>query len=374
VDLDSRIRDADPAKELDFDAVATAAAREAHRRAIAREHPRRGYILGVSGALLAALAAVLVWLVIPGGPAVTPSSAAAAALESAARATQNAPTLKLGAGQYLYSEVNTLAGSYYTFGNGGPDQRAYVEQQQTIQIWEAADGSEREVWTYDTPQTFATPAGSRAWADAGEPQITPPSNTPTGQEVEYGGPGVLTPPDDLSRLPDDPAALTALIDANETGLSEITSDPTVPVSAAYTFSTAARILATPAFGSSPALRAALYEVLAAVPGVELRGTAIDNSGGRGIEIAGPLGGDGYSQAGGDAGVRDEVIIDPTNGTVLELAQVLADPALETARFVKYIGDTRGQLLDWTDYIASAVVDSPSATTVSPPANGPIKHK
>jgi hypothetical protein len=73
-------------------------------------------------------------------------------------------------------------------------------------------------------------------------------------------------------------------------------------------------------------------------------------------------------------VRDEVIIDPTNGTVLELAQVLADPALESARFVKYIGDTRGQLLDWTDYIASAVVDSPSATTVSPPANGPIKHK
>lgn len=374
MDLDRRIRDADPAKELHFDAVGTAAAREAHRRAIAGEHHRPGFILGVSGSFVAAIAAVLAWLAIPGGPAVTPSSAVAAALENAARATQNAPTLKLGAGQYLYSEVNTLAGGYYTFGDGGPDQRAYVEQPQTIQTWEAADGSEREVWTYDGPQTFATPAGSRAWAVAGEPLITPPSNTPTGQEVEYGGPGVLAPPDDLSRLPTDPPALTALIDANETGLSEVTSDPTVAVSAAYTFSTAARILATPAFGSSPALRAALYHVLAAVPGVELRGTAIDNSGRRGIEIAGPLGGDGYSQAGGDAGVRDEVIIDPTDGTVLELAQVLADPALESARFEKYIGDTPGQLLDWTDYIASAVVDSPSATTARPPTNGPIKRK
>jgi hypothetical protein len=39
--------------------------------------------------------------------------------------------------------------------------------------------------------------------------------------------------------------------------------------------------------SDPALRAALYAVIANVPGIQLLGSAIDHSGRRGTEIAGP---------------------------------------------------------------------------------------
>ena len=319
-------------------------------------------VVGVSGVLVGATGAVVATLLlISGGAAVTPTSAAAAVLERAGRATPDGPAPKLGPGQYFYSEIGTLAGGYYVFGNGDPAERAYITQQQTIQTWEAADGSDREVWTYDGPQQFATHASSVGWGLAGEPQITPPSNTPSGQEVEYGTAGVLAPPDDLSRLPTDPAALTQLIDAGRTGLNEITSDPRVPVTGAYTFATAARVLATPAFGSSPALRAALYQVIADVPGIVLLGSATDHFGRSGTEIAGPLGGDGYGQPGGDGGVRDEVIIDPADGAVLEFGQVIAKPSLESAQFQKYVGDTAGQQLTWTDYLASGVVDSPSAT-------------
>lgn len=365
MDLDTRIRNADPASDLRIPAADLAAARSARHRMVGDD--RRGrYLASASGAFAAAAAVLLAILVIPGGPGVTPTSAGAAALERAGQAAQNGPTLKLAAGQYLYSEVFTLTGGYYVFGAGNPAERAYIVQPETIQTWEAPDGSDREVWTYDGGQQFATNASWASWLRAGQPPIAPPSNTPSGQEVEYGGPGVLAPPDDLSRLPTDPAALAQLIDSNETGLNEVTSDPTVPVSPAYTFSTAARILATPAFGSSPALRTALYQVMADVPGIELLGRATDQSGRTGTEIAGPLGGNGYGQPGGDAGVRDEVIVDSADGAVLEFGQVIAEPSLESAEFRKFVGNSPGQLLDWTDYLASGVVDSPSASQPDQP--------
>jgi hypothetical protein len=287
-------------------------------------------------------------------------------LEHAAQATPNDPALTLGTAQYFYSEVKTNAGGYYTFGYGGFGERAYVTQEQTVQIWEAADGSDRQVVTYDGPQVFATAASMEAWDVAGRPIITPPENmpyspsAPLGQEEEFGGAGVLAAPDDLSRLPADPATLEQLINTDETGLGEITSDPNLPADAAYTFSTAAKILAAPGFDSSPALRTALYQVMATVPGIALLGPATDQTGRSGIEIAGPLGGDGYGNS-GDAGVRDEVIIDPANSAVLEVGQIIAEPWLESAEFKRYVGDTRGELFNWTDYIASGVVDSPAAT-------------
>jgi hypothetical protein len=314
-------------------------------------------------------------VVIAGSLPVTPTSAAATFLAKAARHTANEPTITLANGQYYYSAFRTNAGGYYTFGYGGYGERAYVTQEQTVQVWEAADGSDREVVTYDGPQLFATPASAEAWDVAGRPSIVPPTNlpysasAPLGQEEVFGGPGVLPLPDDLSRLPTDPAGLEQRINNDETGLAEVTSDPTLPVSPAYTFSTAARILAAPSFDSSPALRTSLYQVMASVPGIALLGPANDQLGRSGIEIAGPLGGDGYGVAGGDPGVRDEVIIDPTDGAVLEMGQIIADPSLESPTFRRYVGDTPGQLFNWTDYIASGVVHSPSGTPPSQPGQG-----
>jgi hypothetical protein len=376
MDLEAQIRAADPARDLAIPPTGPAGARRAQRRAARSRYRGRRLVLGASATAAAAVALSI--FVIAGSLPVAPTSAAAAVLAKAGRDAANEPTITLANGQYFYSAVRTNAGGYYTFGYGGYGERAYVTQEQTVQVWEAADGSDREVVTYDGPQLFATPASAEAWDVAGRPSIVPPTNlpysssAPLGQEEVFGGPGVLPPPDDLSRLPADPASLEQLINSDETGLGEVTSDPTVPVSPAYTFSTAARILAAPSFDSSPALRTALYQVMASVPGIALLGPATDQLGRSGIEIAGPFGGDGYGAAGGDLGVRDELIIDPTDGAVLEMGQIIADPSLESPTFRRYVGDTPGQLFNWTDYLASGVVDSPSATPPSEPEDGAMK--
>jgi hypothetical protein len=303
-------------------------------------------------------------------PAVNPPSAVAAVFDRAGRDAARAPTVVLGHGDYLYNEVRALVGGYYLFGNGNPAERSYIAQIQRIQTWEAADGSDRKVVTYDGPLTFPTAASRVGYVTAGEPQIAFPTNRPysasepLGQYEEFGGPGVLAVPDDVSRLPTDPTALAKLINSDETDLNEVTSDPRLPVSPAYTFATAAKIVATPALGFSSALRTALYKLLASVPGTRSLGRRLDQSGRTGTEIVGPLGGDGYSRPGGANGVREELIIDRADGAVLERGQTIADPSRDPVEFTKYVGDARGDLFEWTDYLASGVVDAPSATLVS----------
>jgi hypothetical protein len=364
VDLDARIRNADPAGGVRLPVADPAGA----RRAMAGPRRRRRVLLRASGlSLAAASTAALAIATLSGGAAVIAPSAAAAALERAGQARLGGQPLQLTPGEYFYSEVRTAGGSYDTFGDGNPAERAYITQFQVIQTWRSADGFDRQIVTYGGPQVFATPASRHAWVLAGEPPIAPPTNVPyspsfpLGQNEVFGGPGVLPAPDDLSRLPTDPAALASVINANQTGLREINSDPTFPVSPAYTFDTAARILATPAFGSSAALRSALYHVMASVPGTKLLGRATDHSGRRGMAIAGPLGGDGYGQPGGGDGVRDKLIINPSNGAVLEIGAIIASPSLASPEFKRYVGDTPDDLFNWTDYLASGIVASPVAT-------------
>jgi len=377
MDLDTRIRNADPARGLVVVAVEPGTARRAHRRVLARaRHGRRRLVVPAAAALLLAAPAAALAAAALRGETAKPTSAAAVVLARAGRAASAMATVKLGPGEYFYNEVRTLAGGYYAVGNGGRAQGAYVVQPETVQTWGSDEGSDYQVVTYDGPQTLLT-HGARGWVLGGSSALAPPAGTlysrsaPWGQTVEYDAPGMLLAvPDDLSRLPRSPAALTQLIDTNNTGLNEVVTDPTLPASPAYTFSTAAQILAAPAFGSSAALRIALCEVMASAPGIELLGPATDESGRHGIAIAGPLGGNGYSPFGGDRGVREEVIIDPADGAVLQLAQVIADPKLESGDFRTVIGHAAGKVFDWTDYLASGIVHSPSATLPAQPATTP----
>jgi hypothetical protein len=331
---------------------------------------RRGYswryVVPAGGVVVVAgAAAAIAFVALPGGAAITPTSAVGAVLNRAAAAAQAAPPTTLGSGQYLYSDVHELAGACWFWGSDDPAKSACTDQQQTVQTWVAADGSARRLTTYDGPQQFVTPANRAGWVLAGEPSIAPETNTPSGQYDDQSGPGSFPAPDDLSQLPTDPTELTQLIDSGKTGLLQADFDPHVPSTPASTFISAAEILATPALGSDPALRAALYQVMADVPGIELLGSATDQSGRTGTEIAGPLGdplGDpaGWSR-GGDA-VRNEVIIDPSDGDVLEINQVIVNPSAETSDFARQFGDTAGELLNWTDYLAAGVVNSTSSTT------------
>jgi hypothetical protein len=365
VDLDARIRDADPAGGLTVAPVSSIAARRTRRRALVRSARWRPYAL--SGGAIAAVIAAALTITGPSGEAPpAPLSPASAVLVRAGQESPGNSTQALTPdGQYFYSETKSLVGAYYRLGQGTPGTLAYVAQPQTAQTWVDYDGSGRSVVTYDGPQIFMT-AGRHGWVReaasraARSAEASRTASTRYGQTVEYG-PGLLATVDDLSGLPTDPASLKEIIDTNNTLLGEIVSDPKRPVSPAYTFSTAARILATPALGSSAALRAALCQIMASVPGIELLGAATDKSGRRGIAIVGPVGGDGYSLPGDESGLRDEVIINPSSGAVLQLAQVIADPSLESPEFRKVIGDSAGQVFDWTDYLASGTVASASAT-------------
>jgi hypothetical protein len=359
--LDTLIRDADPARDLAIPTVDPAAARRAYHRASGSEHRGRRYVVPATGALGAACAVAVVAVVaIPGGPAVAPPSAAAAVLDRAALAAADNPTITLDPGEYLYSDISTLAGNYFQWGS--PAESAYTTQPEIVQTWVAANGADRRLTTYDGAQQFTTAAGRQAWIAAGSPSIAPDTNTPSGQYDSQDGPGGFSAPDDLSQLPTDPTALKQLIDTGKTGLNEVAFPSGAPLTSAYTFATAAEILATPALNSSAAMRTALYEVMAETPGIQLLGTVSDHSGRSGTEIAGPLGGGvGSDVPYGANGVRVEVIIDPSNGHVLEISEVNADPSLDNAQTLSDYGDTAGQVLTWTDYLAAGVVTSTSAT-------------
>jgi hypothetical protein len=118
-------------------------------------------------------------------------------------------------------------------------------------------------------------------------------------------------------------------------------------STAATFQMAVALLGTPETGMTPALRSALYRVIASLHGVEFLGKQTDRSGRRGIGIASPV----Y------AGLRMEVILDPTTGNLLQVEHVVVDPAKEPATARTYFGAIVGQALMWTDYLSSGVVDS-----------------
>jgi hypothetical protein len=366
MDLDTLIREADPANNATTPDPDSASARRACERLITGERRRRRQrARGAAVLASAGVAAGVFVLVIPGNSPVTVAPAAAAVLTRAGIAAQGNPSLTLGPGQYLYSEIRTLAASYWQWGN--PNMGAWTVQPETVQTWVAANGSDRRLTTYDGPEQFATSTSQANWIASGKPDISSLTNTPNGAYDTHDGPGGFAPPDDLSQLPTDPAALTQLIETGKTGLVEAEAPRTVPQTSAYTFATAATILATPALNSSPALRSALYSVMADTPGIVLVGSATDHSGRTGTEIAGPLGGGiGTGVPYGADGARVEVIIDPSTGEVLETSEVNVDPALDNGQLKTDF--TAGQVLTWTDYLGSGVVGSTAAAptgTASP---------
>jgi len=321
-------------------------------------------ILGAAAALIS----VIVAQVVPGTSG-GPSSAAAAVLTQAATAAGNQPPVVLGPGRYLYSEVRTLQSVTWALGNNKPSWQFDTTQDETLQTWEAADGSGRELVTYNGPPQFTTPASREGWVLSGEPSIASTTNTPTGQmdtpliaakpvgadvPMVEGTPGE-TPPD-VSSLPTDPNALRQVIQTGGSGIPPSVAaniaDPSTP---AGTFGTAAEILETPATGISPALRSALFQVMASVSGVQLLGQATDRVGRSGTEIASPI--SGY-------GLRYEIIIDRSTGQVLQTQDVLVDPSLLSPLDQKYFGDTAGEAQEWTDYLGSGVVTSTTSVPSS----------
>jgi hypothetical protein len=281
MNIDQLIRDADPAADFMIPGHDSPLAQEFFERRLAAP-PRRKHVRRLSLTLPASLAAVaaaaaaitLISTITPGVPV---SPAAAAVLNQAAAAAGREKPLVLHAGQYLYTKTQSLMDGSWTTKN----HNFYPEYVYTDQTWLTPRGAGKEIMTVNSPVTFAH--GSRAaWIAAGRPRLF--DHDPAKPFVSTGT-GV--PLDNLSLLPTEPGALAQAIQHGKTGLADVNADVEDPSAPGGTFYAALVILTAPSVGGSPALRSALFKVMAEQPGIKYLGRTKTRSGRTGVALLTP---------------------------------------------------------------------------------------
>ncbi len=336
MNIDQLVRDADPAAEVIIPGPDSPLARQSFERKLAsrsgrRPAPRRVAVpIGIGAAVAAAAAAItLVTSVTPGVPV---SPAVAAVLNQAAAAAARQKPLVLGPGEYLYTETRSLATPQWILGNNGSGGEYLPRYTQVDQSWLTSRGLGKAVRTVVSPVTFAD--GTRKiWIKAGRPKIydqNPAVNWYTVPKPEKDSgmswPGnVGFPLENVSNLPTDPAALAQLIQHRKTGLADVNADVEDPSSPAGMFLAASEILGQDPVGATPALRSALFKVMAEQPGIKLIGRTTTRTGRTGIALMSP-------------GEANKIIIAPASGEILE------DDTYD-----------HGVIVGWTEYLNTAVV-------------------
>jgi hypothetical protein len=279
-------------------------------------------------AVAVALAAVAVGssVLLPGGS--TP--AAAAVLKNLARvaAAQPAPPVP-NPGQYLYADsVGTYTSSTCFNDCSGSPAIAVANTFSWLvpehrQIWIGANGSGRLIETFGQP-TFPSAQNRALWLAAGSP-VLPTSPV----DASFGPGGLGDGPTNLASLPTEPSAL-----ANEIASRKIESGPPGP---AEDFSQVGDLLRET--DASPALRSALFQVAAGLPGVEVLGAVTDHSGQTGVGL-------GYVHN----GVRQEFIFDPKTSSLLGEQDTVVGPGSSYHAPV-------GTVIDWAVYLQPSIVHS-----------------
>jgi hypothetical protein len=282
--------------------------------------PRR-LVLGTAVAAAAASVAAVA-VVLFGSGSAGPSPAAAAVLRHAAQSASAVPaTAPPTAGQFVYTKSEGVTENTTVPANG---VAINVIQRMTREAWIGPDGSGR-LRSTESAGHFATAADRAAWIAAGKPDDVLGGNT---SDENYAAGGLYY--FDLSGLPTDPAKLKQAIESRtiEGG----------PPGNAETFTIIGDLLRETY--ASPALRAALFTVASELPGVRLVGPTHDELGRSGTAVA-------YDSD----GLSHQLIFDP------DTSQILAE---------RTVALPAGNVLDWTAYLASGVVDSSTATTSSQP--------
>jgi hypothetical protein len=306
--------------------------------------------LGLSGAVVAAAAVgVLIAAALlpiggsrdaPLGP--TPASAAVA-LDRAASTAMRQMTVFPTARQYEYVKVQegvTSSGGY-----DGVSVRFW--QSDTRQDWYKANGSGRER-IVSSREGFLGPL-DRSIARARGLSLSQFVSNQDGDSTLPGGGGAYYSDYDPASLPTQPAALLRAIKrevrATRTPPTRTAGATASEVATASLFEVIAdRLLFD---STSPTVRAALYRVIAHLPGVQLLGWRTDRLGRRGIAVA-------ISHAEvGDEATRRELLFDPSTGEPLQTQLVqtasLRSPGTATL--------PSGTVLTYTVFINRGVVDS-----------------
>lgn len=283
--------------------------RAPHR--VPRPH-RRGWLVPVFGAAATAAvaAAVFVGLGTNGGE----SASAAGVLRDAAAVARAQPAPpRPGRGQYLYvRSVN----AYLTQSVYSRQLSFAVLVPRVREIWVGPDdGLIRE--RSGTPR-FLSERDRRSWVEAGRPKLREPA-----------GAARIGPVEPLA-LPADPDALYERLERQAAGHSEGVHEQMFTLVGDALRET----------GISPKQRAALYEVAARIPGVELVGRVRDPAGRAGVAVAMPSAEDG---------IRHTLVLDPRTGMLLSEEQVtLAENPWEYPA---------GTVIGHATYLEQGIVDS-----------------
>ena len=317
------------------------AERSTRRRPRTASSARRRWSAVAAAVSVAIILALAVPVLLPNGrrgsaPAASATQVLLRAARVAARQQQGGSP---GPGQYVYTKSDSAWMSDWAL--AGPDQQGFsVLMPRVREIWIGTDGSGRILETTGTP-TFLTDQDRAAWEAAGSPDLGgektsdetfepngPPSPSP-GPTAQAGGGLSFW---ELSTLPTDPAELRPKIESRE-----IESGPPGD---AETFTIIGDLLRETY--APPALRAALYQVAAGLPGVELVGETKD-----------PEGRDGVGVAYTSEGIQHELIFDPNTSALLAEQTVVVDPA------PTHLNVEAGTVVGWAAYLSSGIVDSTS---------------
>ena len=216
-----------------------------------------------------------------------------------------------GPAQYLYTESEGLTESD-TMGNG---QECAVQQVEHRQIWIATDGS-GALSDALSQSRFTSAADTATCAAMG---ITNPKSQNSSYAGRFVAGGLSLPTNDWKSLSTDPATLLKQVHQRDGG-------PNLPSEWFENVSDFMRESDVPA-----AIRAALYQATALIPGIKLLGRQSDPTGQTGLGVA------FYA----DGQPTHELIFDQQSGRLL----------------AEEYFDKSGKLTDWTAYTEQKIVDS-----------------
>lgn len=278
-----------------------------------------------------------------------------------------------GPGQFLYTKTKVIqlqgwdadgpgAGTrteprYFTANLLGPEANALPALVPTLkEVWTSRAGKTRERETLGRIE-FLSSSNQERWERAGSPPpfAYDPAEHEVGRDTagrpvkEYAsrswrGSHEFDNVAKLSRLPTDPEALRLAIENRGDGSSSAEPSPVNSHRGAVTAERLLEILGEPI--TSAALRAAAFDALAGMPGIELEHGAIDAVGRRGEAIAWVR----------DRGFGRRVIFDPRTSELLSEAEVIFD-----ASAAEYPGVPDGTVFRETAYLRSGVVESDHET-------------
>jgi hypothetical protein len=305
-----------------------------------RRRPRRRTVIAIAAAGLAI--AIAVPIALPSGITGGADPAAAAVLHRVAlRAAQQPPDPAPLPGQYLYTRSESASTFLFVVGDG---HTLFFHQPLIRASWIGPDGSGRILSTAGEV-TFLAEKDRATWIAAGSPDLC--ADVCEGQtRDEPFGPGELA----IRKVPDlptDPEELLELLERRE-----IVGGPSGDWE---TFAIIGDLLRETSL--QPKERAALYQVAAELPGVELVGRVMDGSGRPGVAVA-------YTRTNTDAPSRHELIFDPMTAELLGENEVLvADSTVDVesggpSAIYGGVGPA-GTKTYSTAYLVSVIVDSTS---------------